>query len=469
MFFVFKYQLYLLQLEEYTLGRYWKLLFKKGYFYPNQPLRNQINWTLKAKLILAVAFLIYSLKLVFLWRLFGYYPAIAWLVLGLALFPPLYTIALVILWPLDSLIKKIIITRAKRIIKNNPAKIIGIAGSYGKTTMKNVLAAALSSKLKILASPENINTPLGIARWLIKNQGQKADILIVEMGEYYQGDIKKICNLTPPDIAVITGINEAHLERLKDIKTTVATIFEISHGLKPVGILALNADDQNILASYQKYTRGQNVIFYSSYNHPKANIKIENKLFNNEKLAWTFSCKEIGEAVVFILGEYIVGASTAAIWLGLSLGLNPQQVKQGLANIKPLPHRLQPMQNQAKMLIIDDSYNANPQSVKQGLEVLARFSNRRKIVLTPGLVEMGKKSAILHQDIGQQLAKVASQVILIKNSVTPYIAQGLKQAGFNEADIVWFNTAPEAHQALSAILKPGDVVLFQNDWPDQYT
>jgi len=119
-------------------------------------------------------------------------------------------------------------------------------------------------------------------------------------------------------------------------------------------------------------------------------------------------------------------------------------------------------------LAIDDSYNANPDGIREAVKVLSRYQNRRKIYLTPGLVEVGTRACEIHLDLGRNLAKVADLVILIKNSATPRIAQGLKEAGFSEDKIIWFESALQAHGSLEKILKAGDVILFQNDWPDNY-
>lgn len=136
--------------------------------------------------------------------------------------------------------------------------------------------------------------------------------------------------------------------------------------------------------------------------------------------------------------------------------------------VEPIAHRLQPLNGANGVLVIDDSYNGNPEGVREAIEVLAEYHDRRRIFLTPGLVEIGAKSASIHREIGAALAKVANLVILIKNSVTPFIYEGLKSAGFNESGVIWYNTAPEAHQDLGKIIKSGDVVLFQNDWGDNY-
>lgn len=459
----------MLQLENYEILRYLKLLFKKGYFFSNQPLRSQLVWTVKARLILVLTNLFWILTVAFfLWKT-NFFVALIWLIFYFLALPFFYSFFLILLWPLEFATKQYLISKAKKIIsKDKNLKIIGIAGSYGKTTMKNVLEAVLSTKLKILATPKSVNTPIGIAQWIIKNNKEKPDILIVEIGEHYKGDVEYICKIVPPDVAILTGINEAHIERLKNIENTISTMFEIVQNAKEKALLLFNADDGNIKNSYQKYATGEDIHFYSYLNDGLADIKIKEKEFLANELCWQFSIDEFEKIKVSFLGEYILGDIIASIIIAKNFSLTIEQIKQGIFNIKPVEHRLQPIKGQGDVLVIDDSYNSNPDGVEEAIKILSKFQDRRKIFITPGIVETGNNTAIIHEKIGQSLAKVADVVILVKNSATPFIAKGLKNGGFSEEKIIWFETAQKAHESLGSILKPRDVILFQNDWGDQY-
>ena len=157
-----------------------------------------------------------------------------------------------------------------------------------------------------------------------------------------------------------------------------------------------------------------------------------------------------------------------AICVAEALGMTRAEITHGVVMTRSIAHRLAPFSTANGVLVIDDSYNGNPDGAREAVRVLARFKNRRKLYITPGLVEMGKMSAEIHRTIGRKLATVADIVILIKNSATAYIAEGLASANFKKQNIIWFASAHEAHAALPAILKSEDIVLFQNDWPDNY-
>ncbi|OGB70389.1 hypothetical protein A2Y26_00230 [candidate division CPR2 bacterium GWD2_39_7] len=465
---IIKYQLYLLQLENYELGRYWKLILKKGYFRSKQPLRKELVWTNKTKIIFLISVILIGAGKIIAFQ-FGFFAVILWLVFALLSLPLFFTIALVSIIPVDLTIKKYLIGKAKKIIKSKEKLIIiGIAGSYGKTTMKNVLTTILETHYKVLATPESVNTSVGIARWLLNKFDNNTEILIIEMGEHYKGDIKYLCSITPPDIAVLTGINEAHIERLGSIKTSISTMFELVENARKDALIILNADDENIKKNYKGFTEGKNISFYSYKNDALVKIKIKNKKFDPRNLVWTFDADSLGTLSTSVLGEYILGHIINGITVSKYLNLNDKEIKMGIFRIKPVEHRLQPIKSNADILVIDDSYNGNPDGVMESIELLDKFKDRRKLFITPGLVETGDKAPEVHQEIGRNLAKVATQVILIRNSVTPFIEKGLAEGNFDTSQIIWFDTAEEAHQALGGILKPNDVILFQNDWGDQY-
>ncbi|MCJ7826079.1 UDP-N-acetylmuramoyl-tripeptide--D-alanyl-D-alanine ligase [Patescibacteria group bacterium] len=468
-FFIPIYQLYLLQLENYEIFRYWRLLFLKGYLFPNEPLRKSIVWTQKALGIFVLAVLCYVGSLAIVLFSTSALFALAYLIIGFFLFPVFYTLALFILLPFDTLIKFIVITQAKQLLSSSKhAKVIALAGSYGKTTMKNVISYVLSTKFNVITTPESVNTPIGVAQWFLKNFKQTTDIVIVEMGEHYRGDIAYLCSITPPDVAVLTGINEAHLERLQTLETSIATMFEIVEHAKEHATIILNADDEHIRNNFKKYGNEKQISFYSSLNNPLAELKIAKKAFDEKQLHWSCTIETFGSVIISLLGEYTIGDVIAAIFIGKTLGMSIDDMKKGIASLSPIPHRLEPIEGKGGVLVIDDSYNGNPDGAQEAIRVLSRFKNRRKIFITPGLVEMGDKAVSVHEEIGRALADVADCVILIKNSVTPYIEKGLKEKKFDESKIIWFNTAIDAHASLSNIIKENDVVFFQNDWGDQY-
>lgn len=437
--------LYLFQLEEYNIVRYINLMLKtKGV--PRSAPRKKLVWTPKAILIFALSLTLQFLTAYWIVAHLLHLPFILMIIPFIFLMYISFVfliLASILLFPIDYVLKRMVVNKAKKKLAGRiDLIVIGIAGSYGKTTMKETVATILAQKFTILKTPENINTPLGIARLITQKLDAKTEILIVEMGEYKQGDIKEICHLVKPNIAVMTGINEAHLERMQDIQTTKNTIFEIVHYMDPNGLVILNGDDTHIQEEYKPRMKDQKVFLYHAQN--KMQVKSQ------------------------LLGEYAKGTIQGAAAVATYLGMNEEEIEKGVQLLRPLPHRLQPIEGVNGTLVIDDSYNGNPDGVREAIKVLASYTDRRKIYITPGLVEAGKKTEEIHYNIGKQLAVVADSVVLIRNSVTPFIEKGLIENGFDKKKIVWFGSTEQAHSSLGTIVKSGDVVLFQNDWPDNY-
>lgn len=431
-FAYFYYHLYLLQLEEYDIKRFLHTI--RANSLPQRTLRKKLVWTQKMMLIATTTIgvimgLSYAFSPLFLLLFFVSYAPIS--------------LVVVILKPLDTYMKKTLIKRAKLRLADFPRlEVIGIAGSYGKTTMKEAVSTILSQKYSVLKTPENINTPLGIASLILKKLDSSIEVLVVEMGEYTRGDISDICTIVKPQTAIITGINEAHLERMGNMENTTVAIFELAQHMNQKGLLVLNEDNVHIREHYKTFITTQKIEFVSS----KKECNLESGL----------------------LGRYAKGVLQAGAVVGRYLGLTEEQIRQGAFSVRPLPHRLQPIEGTQGVLVIDDSYNGNPEGVEEAIYLLNTYKERRKVYVTPGLVETGEKNEAIHRKIGKHLAPVADRVVLIKNSATPFIAQGLMENGFDKNHILWYKSAQAAHAAMGDIIEPNDVVLFQNDWPDNY-
>lgn len=478
-----KYQLYLLQLEHYEVRRYLRL-GKKLFKPPSAPLRKELVWTPKAKLLLTavlllnfffsafIAFLIYQFLLpsvvlsVILILSIGY---------GLSFFSfAFFSFSLLLIWPLDFMLKKRIIDKAKQKLASSTfknLKIIAVTGSYGKTTMKEMLSAVLRERYRVVKTPENINTPLGIAR-LILNMEKDTEILIVEMGAFQKGDIRELCEITPPDISILTGINESHLERFSSLENTVAAKFEVVEGAKQPGFVILNADNELVRENAARFIDARKAVWFSASNNPLCSYQIFKKVFQSDGSGIAFEIKKPDGATwnlkLPMLGEYAAGTAIACIMAAKTLGLTDDQIQLGFSMMRPVPHRLQPIRAGNNVLIIDDSYNGNPDGVKEAVKTLSQFRERRKIYVTPGLVELGDKTEEIHYTLGGLLSRAANIVVLIENRATRGLRNSLEKHGFPRENIRSFKTTQQAHAAIPNILENGDVVLFQNDLPDNY-
>jgi len=466
---IFYYPLYFLQLENYQLKRFYRAYFKKALSLTNP--RQKLVFTKKLIVLILISLSIIFFEIYFLFKSNPFLFAFLKSLIFILCFPVIIGLSVLIFLPFDLLFKWLIILKAHQKIKRlKNLKIIGITGSYGKTSFKEILATLLGVKYKLVFTPENKNTPLGISAVILKNLKPETEIFVVEMSAWQKGDIKTLCKICPPDISVLTGINESHLERFKTIENTINTKFEIVKYAKPNALVFLNADNELIINNYKKFVFKKEVIFYGKDNIEYLGYKIKDISFNEEKLTQSFILEKDNKETFYeipLLGEYAISTIIGAILLSSKLGLNESDIKTGLSFLKPIEHRLQPIKKD-EFLIIDDSYNGNPNGAKEAIKVLSKFKNKRKIYVTPGLVETGERTKEVHLEIGKNLATAADLVILIKNSVTNYIIEGLLENGFKKENIIIFNSPLELQEKIKEILKPNDVVVFQNDWPDNY-
>lgn len=451
---------YMLQASEYHIGEYlaW---FHRTQDFLHVEKRKQLVWTGKARAVFTLLALLAAVVAGLMVYTAFTLPFVALLTFLLYPYLVAYGAAVVVLAlsvvqiPLERRAMK----SAKEKLHAHPGKKIAIAGSYGKTTMREVLRAVLSAGKRVAAPGGSINTPLGVSTFVSKLTGDE-EVLIFECGEYYPGDVRMLAEMLAPDIGVITGVNEAHLEKFKTVDRAADTIFEL----------------KDFFAGRAVYINGENKI-------ARARAKVVDITYTAEGagavrvlsaktgLTGTDLTLSIGSETVAVhsglLGLHQVGPIAAAADIALSLGLGVSDIKKGIESTHAFEHRMAPRVENG-ITYIDDSYNGNPDGVRVLLAFLSGLGGTRVWYVTPGLVEMGAQSKDVHREIGAGLvsAKVHA-VVLIKNSVTPHIEAGLKEAGFT-GQIYWFDDALVAYRSLPQLTLPGDTVVLQNDWPDQY-
>lgn len=458
---------YMLQASEYNIFDYLAWYHKTQNF-SRVERRKQFVKTAKGLLLLVIAwtilFFLIGTAIFILWTVTGSLKYIlSFLIvlfspylLAYGIVIPLLVIRVIIQLPIECLI----ISKAKQKLKTHTAVKIGIAGSFGKTTMREILKTVLSEGKKVAAPPHSYNTLLGISQFVKTLKGDE-EILVFELGEYYPDDVRKLCDLVQPSMGVITGVNEAHLQKFKSLERTVKTIYELADylGDRPVYVNGENElARKNARSGHVVYDRGR--VGNWKINNPKTDLTGTSFMMtkNGTKL-------ELKSA---LLGLHQIGPLAAAAEIALNLGLSFDQVKDGISKTMPFDHRLEPKTDNAGVITLDDSYNGNPDGVSAVIAFLASLKDCRRFYVTPGLVEMGLQTEDIHKQIGKQLARASiEKVILIRNSVTSYIEEGLKEEGY-KGEVIWFDDALAAFAALPLLTVKGDVVLLQNDWPDQY-
>ncbi|MCR5775131.1 MAG: UDP-N-acetylmuramoyl-tripeptide--D-alanyl-D-alanine ligase [Lachnospiraceae bacterium] len=347
-------------------------------------------------------------------------------------------------------------------------KVIGITGSYGKTSVKFYLKELLSAGFEVLATPESYNTPMGVVKTINEKLRPTHQIFICEMGARNVGDIKELCDLVHPDLGVVTSIGPQHLESFKTIENIQATKFEL-----PDAVAEKTGDESRIFLNYDNeyissYGKYSGAVTYSLKGNGQYNASGISTGRTGTEFTVTAPDGTGQSYKMRLIGEHNVINVVGAIAVSHSLGMDLKDLVIPVRRLAPVEHRLDLIE-QGDMTIIDDAYNSNPAGAKAALDTLAMFTGDSKVVITPGMVELGTEQERLNKEFGVQIAAVADTAVIVDNENTQAIKSGLTEAGYPEENI---HTASSFNEAMGYVRGlPGEahkVVLIENDLTDNY-
>ena len=360
------------------------------------------------------------------------------------------------------------VEKCKQKLSSYPDLIrIGVTGSYGKTSVKEILKTILSEKFNVFATPQSYNTPMGICK-AVKKLGENVDVFIAEMGARHEGDIKELCDIVRPDHAIINGVIEHHMDTFSNIAQIKRTKAELVRGVKKGGTVVLTVDNE-VTLSMKADADGVNVV--------TAGITIENSpdVYATDIVTSASGSSfmlHVGDGTVScrtaLVGSHNVSNVTLAAALCYRLGLTAEEIAAGIARVQPIKHRLEVMVNDRGVTVIDDSYNSNVSGTKAAIEVIEKFDGR-KIIITPGMVELGRIEDAENYELGKRLAGAVDKALLVGNHGAYRIRDGLLSQGFSIDDIYMAKDLSDAIAYYDKISFKGDVVLFENDLPDKFS
>ena len=379
-----------------------------------------------------------------------------------------------LLFPFESLIKHFFLRKAANKIHKLQPTVVGITGSYGKTSTKNILAHILSDQKIVLATPKSYNTLMGVCKVINTSLEKKHEVFIVEMGAYTKGEIKKICDLAPPHLATITSIGPQHLERFGSIENIVDAKYEIISSLQPGGTAVFNLDDAKT-EIFMERTRNHTIKLVSTVADTRADLCAENISCSAKGLSFEIYHHNNGRKYVCntkLLGKHTVTNILIALAIADELGINFAHAIEKIKSLKPIPHRLELTKTPEGFNIIDDAYNSNPIGAKNAIETLGQFVGGKKILVTPGLVELGDSEEAENKKLGNYAAEICDLVVLIgedKTNRIRYIQQGLRNNGMDAESVKIISSINEAFVYLREHAVSGDTILLLNDLPDIYS
>ena len=346
-------------------------------------------------------------------------------------------------------------------------KVIGITGSYGKTSSKNILNDILNMKYISRATPKNLNTEYGLMITINNYLDKFDEVFIAEMGAYKRGEIKKLCNMVHPKYGILTTIGLAHLETFGSPENIIKTKFELIESLPSDGVAVLNGDDPKqlsytIKSKCKKIWIGidnHDVDIYACDIHYSYKGSTFNVVFKDDENKYPFETK--------LLGNHNIYNILAGIALGKEFGMKMNELQKGVSKVKPIESRLE-LRNYGYMYQINDAYNSNPIGAKMALDVLDLMPGI-KVVVTPGMTELGEKEQELNNIFGTQISKVADYVILVGEKRTKPIFKGMVESGFDKDKIYVVNSVYDAYTLLQKMESKKEIyALFENDLPDIY-
>lgn len=446
--------LYIFQLEGYDIFRFLKWI-SKNLFVRNLSSKRSLIFTLKARLILILSLTFTFLIFFYVLLVFQNTP-LALVILAFFILQPYLTLitARVALFPLEMLVTQVNIVKTRNKIKSFPKlKVVAITGSYGKTSVKEILYQLIKDKYKTLRTSESYNTILGISKVVDYELDDSYDFFICEIAAYHKGDIKNLCRMVPPKYAILTGITSQHLERFGNLENIIKTKFEIYDSLTDKNNILFNLHDKNVADTIQSlgvakakgYLEAENIRFVKGgtnfeikYNGKK--YRIQTNLFGRSNIV------------------NLTGAISAALELGVSIN----EIMDKTKYLIPIANRFTANQYH-RATIIDNTFSSNEESFKEMLET-AKLVHGTKVLITPGLVELGKYESAINANLGQLSRNIFDKIILVgENNRTRSFAQGLTI----EPDFIR-DTRKDYFEKIEDLSKTYDWIFLENDVTENY-
>lgn len=367
--------------------------------------------------------------------------------------------------PLESLIRLYYISDAKKNLRSRKNLIVvGVTGSYGKTSTKYILERLLSEKYNVCMTPGSFNTTLGVVRTVREHMKPDCQLFLCEMGAKKSGDIKEICDIVHPQYGVITSVGPQHLQTFGTVENVCRTKFELADAVKLAnGTVFLNFDNEYILQKAEEYPK----ISYGC--NAQADVRAQN-----------ISCNRAGSSFELCIGDTVIPVTTkllgrhnilnvlAAAAVAHELGVSELDIKYAISQLSATEHRLQMKPFFGGSLLIDDAYNSNPEGSREAVNVLGSFDGMKKIIVTPGMIELGEKEYEYNYQLGLQMARQCDRIYAVgKNHAKPFV-DAANEIGFDSEQLIVAETFARALEDLKKICDSNTVVLFENDLPDNY-
>ena len=382
-----------------------------------------------------------------------------------------WAIAILAVWilkPVEATINARYRNEAISILRSKPElKVIGITGSYGKTSTKHYLHRILSEHYDVLMTPGSYNTPMGVIRTVREMMKPYHEVFICEMGAKQTGDIKEICDIVHPQTGIITAVGPMHLESFKTIENVQATKFELADALPPDGFAVINNDFEWCA---NRKTENVETARYGVSSTAGCDYSACDITYSADGTSFAVECPDGGrfELKTRLVGECNISNLVAAVVVALRMGLSHEEIRRAVESIEQVEHRLSVKRTPGGITIIDDAFNSNPVGSRMAVDVLSQFKGGQRIIVTPGMIELGTEQEALNRALGKHIGNSVDLAIVVGNYNREALVSGILDSGFDKKNLHVVDTFADSQVLLSKILKPGDTVLYENDLPDSF-
>ncbi len=405
---------------------------------------------------------VFSLELFYLFSLFHSERLVIWLLL-FDVATPLAVSGIVLLFqPVTYFLRNRIIQRARlKIKKFNELLVIGITGSYGKTSTKEFLAAILSRRFKVAKTREHRNSEIGISLSVLNDLKQEHEIFVVEMGAYNKGGIKLLCDIVNPKIGILTGINQQHLATFGSLENIIAAKYELIESLPRDGTAFFNGNNAYCLKLYEKTEIAKKIIFFPSF--CKGDIVIEEVRKDKRTVSFRAADKkgESAEFTVEMMGSHNLENFMLAISCAHHLGMSLWEIASASREIKSWQTGMKLVKGIGGLDIIDSMYSANPSGVMAHLEHLKLWSGK-KIIIMPCLIELGNASSEMHREIGKKMGEICDLAIIVNRECVMEVRRG---ADGEAEKLIFSNNPQEITNRIKSLIGQDDVLLLEGRLP----
>ena len=439
------------------------------------------KWTIKTLFLTVVSF---TVPIVFLNSVLSLEKEaqLSWFIIFDILTPLIVSIIVLLFQPIfvafrnNTLIKAQV--KIERIKSLSGLKVVAITGSYGKTSTKEFLTTILSKKFKVLSTKNHQNSEIGIAKCILEDLKPNHQIFIAEVGAYDKGKVKEVCSIIKPKIGVVTGVNEQHLALFGSLENLLSAEGggELAEALLKEGLLVVNGDNKYCLDLYKKFNGNKNL-------YSQSNQKVDSDIWSdsvtvskdNVSFLAIDKSKNMMHFGVRVLGGQNVQNLLGAILIAKELGMSFEETSEACKNILPEQGGMVLKKGKFGIKIIDSSYSANPDGVLADLDYLSIFHNK-KIIIMPCIIELGDKSAEIHERIGRKIAEVCDLAIITSKDKFKEIERGfnqvkntdiLRRSDKNVAKCLLCDKPQDIYSTITLFCKEGDVILLEGRVPSE--